>query len=194
MARGLLTYLAIAGGLFSLLELSGCGGGPETPQAPAYESQADLYEWDGDGLAGPVHVTIDLQTQRAEVTIGGQPAGWAVVATGKAGFDTPAGEYKILEKVADKHSDIYGITVDMMGNEVNGNADVRKDRPPAGGKFIFAPMPYWMRLTWTGIGMHAGPIPEPGTPSSHGCIRLPSEFAPKLFEVVKVGTPVTVVR
>lgn len=53
-------------------------------------------------------------------------------------------------------------------------------------------MPYWMRLTSYGVGMHAGDIPDPGLPASHGCIRLPKEMAQKLFEVVSVGTNVTI--
>ena len=117
-----------------------------------------------------------------------------MVATGRAGFSTPAGDYKIVEKVVDKHSTLYGKTVDADGDTVNSNADVRKDFPPPGGKFLFAPMPYWMRLTWDGVGMHAGPIPRPGTPASHGCIRLPDEMAQKLFALVKIGTPVEIVR
>ena len=40
--------------------------------------------------------------------------------------------------------------------------------------------------------MHGGVIPEPGQPASHGCIRLPKEFVPVLYESVNVGTPVTI--
>ena len=39
-------------------------------------------------------------------------------------------------------------------------------------------------------GMHAGILP--GYPASHGCVRLPSKFAAKLFEVTDVGTPVLI--
>ena len=49
-----------------------------------------------------------------------------------------------------------------------------------------------MRLTSYGVGMHGGVIPEPGEPASHGCIRLPKDFVPTLFEVVNVGTPVVI--
>ena len=174
----------------AVLGLVACSSGRE-PQAAAART---LYEWNPEGLTGKTRIVIDLAAQRADVTIGGQPAGWAVVATGKEGFETPAGEYKVLEKVADKFSNLYGITVDAEGNVVNDRADVRTDKPPAGGKFKYAPMPYWMRLTNYGIGMHAGNIPQPGEPASHGCIRLPVDFAPRLFAVVKAGTPVTVLR
>jgi lipoprotein-anchoring transpeptidase ErfK/SrfK len=51
-----------------------------------------------------------------------------------------------------------------------------------------------MRITHYGIGLHQGEIPRPGEAASHGCIRLPKEFVPKLYEVTKVGTPVKVIR
>lgn len=173
--------------------LSGCGGGP-TPAEQAATTRPALYEWYGHGMGGSTRVSIDLTRQIAEVTIGGVPAGWAYVATGKEGFATPAGAYKVLEKVVDKRSTLYGWIVDAQGTVIDQDADTRKDRPPPGGEFVHAPMPYWMRLTWSGIGMHAGHIPQPGEPASHGCIRLPEEFAPLLFERVKIGTPVQIVR
>jgi lipoprotein-anchoring transpeptidase ErfK/SrfK len=174
----------------ALLLVQGCAveKKPEPPPAPK------LYQWHAEGLSGPTRVVIDLRRQMADVTIGGEPAGWAYVATGKEGFSTPAGEYKILEKIVDKHSTLYGWIVDADGNTVIADADTRKHKPPPGGRFMHAPMPYWMRMTWRGIGMHAGRIPEPGEPASHGCIRLPEEFAPLLFDVVKIGTPVQVIR
>src|SRR5665811_638937 len=55
-----------------------------------------------------------------------------------------------------------------------------------------APMPYMQRITWSGIAMHAGP--RPGYPASHGCIRLPEDFAIRLFHTTKVGARVIVTR
>jgi lipoprotein-anchoring transpeptidase ErfK/SrfK len=185
---------ALGGFLASLL--LGCASTPQEAPLPApvpVKSEA-LYEWNPEGLSGEPSVTIDLRTQRAEIYLGGHYAGWTVVATGKEGFSTPAGDYRILEKIVDKHSTLYGKIVDAGGSTVRADADVRRDQPPEGGRFIFAPMPYWMRLTWRGIGMHAGPIPRPGSPASHGCIRLPRAFAPQLFEIVRVGTPVRIIR
>lgn len=167
---------------------------PPPPPPPTTGQAPSLYEWHPEGLSGEPSIVIDLQAQRAEVYIGGQYAGWTVVATGKEGFGTPAGEYKILEKVVDKHSTLYGRIVDADGNTVNADADARRHSPPAGGKFLYAPMPYWLRLTWRGIGMHAGPIPRPGSPASHGCIRLPRAFAIQLYETVRIGTPVRIIR
>ena len=53
-------------------------------------------------------------------------------------------------------------------------------------------MPHWMRLTSGGVGMHAGMIPRPGMPASHGCIRLPEAMAAKLYDVLVPGSNVTV--
>ncbi len=46
------------------------------------------------------------------------------------------------------------------------------------------------RLTWTGIAMHAGHLP--GYPASHGCVRLPIDFAEKLYSVTLSGTSVII--
>jgi hypothetical protein len=181
--------VAVLGGML----LTGCGGGPAQP-ATAAATRPTLSEWYGDGLTGRTRVIVNLTRQVAEVTIGGAPAGWSYVATGKEGFSTPAGTYKIVEKVVDKRSTLYGWIVDAQGTVIDPDADTRKDRPPPGGEFVHAPMPYWMRLTWSGIGLHAGHIPEPGEPASHGCIRLPEDFATRMFAAVKIGTPVTIVR
>ena len=46
-------------------------------------------------------------------------------------------------------------------------------------------MPNMLRLTWSGIALHGGGLP--GHPASHGCIRLPYDFAEQLFNATKVG-------
>jgi len=51
-------------------------------------------------------------------------------------------------------------------------------------------MPNMQRLTWTGIAMHAGQLP--GYPASHGCVRLPEDFAEKLYAVTNLGTTVII--
>jgi lipoprotein-anchoring transpeptidase ErfK/SrfK len=125
------------------------------------------------------------------VTRGGREIGWCYVATGREGFGTKPGTYKISEKVVDKYSNRYGWFENEWGEIVQESARY-SDPVPTGLKYVAAPMPYWMRLTSYGIGLHAGPIPRPGVPVSHGCIRLPAEFAPMLYEVVKTGTVVTI--
>ncbi|HEY5770956.1 MAG TPA: L,D-transpeptidase family protein [Terrimicrobium sp.] len=185
-----------AAGGFLAAFVFGCASTEESAVRPPQPVQAEplLYEWNSTDLFGELSIIIDLRSQIAEVYSGGQRIGWSIVATGKEGFDTPGGEYTILEKVVEKYSTLYGKTVDAAGSTVRADADVRRHSPPEGGRFVFAPMPYWMRLTWRGIGMHAGPIPRPGNPASHGCIRLPRAFAIQLFDYVRIGTPVRIIR
>jgi hypothetical protein len=51
-------------------------------------------------------------------------------------------------------------------------------------------MPYFMRLNCRDFGMHEGVVPR--HPASHGCIRLPSGAARKLFAEIPVGTVVMI--
>lgn len=156
-----------------------------------HKAEYVMYEWYDDMGPGNVAVRIDLTEQRARYTRGGRDIGWSYVATGKEGHGTPSGTYRITEKIVDKHSNRYGWIEDEFGNVTNGDAKPSTKVPP-GERYVPAPMPYWMRLTSYGIGMHAGIIPKPGETASHGCIRLPKELAPVLFESVSVGTPVTI--
>lgn len=150
-----------------------------------------MYQWYPDTGTGEVSVAIDLGEQVATVSRGGREIGWAFVATGIEGRGTPSGTYRITEKIVDKHSNRYGWIENEFGEVVDNDAS---PGDPMGPTDVYkpAPMPYWMRLTDYGIGMHVGKIPQPGAPASHGCIRMPEEFVPTLFGKVKVGTPVTI--
>jgi hypothetical protein len=171
--------------------LSSCGVGGAKPVPPPPEPV--LYGWYDDGGPGKVTVRISLPDQIAEYHRGGRPIGWSYVATGKEGHGTRAGTYRIMEKIEDKYSNKYGWIEDEFGNVVDGDAKVG-DRVPKGMRYVPAPMPFWMRLTSYGIGMHGGLIPEPGKPASHGCIRMPKDFVPLVYDVVDVGTPVTITQ
>lgn len=170
-----------------------CAHNQRQPVAVAPPEPPPLYEWYGDELTGKAAIEIVLDHQKAYISIGGQDAGWTYLATGKAGYSTPTGKFKIIEKKVDKHSNLWGVIEDANGNIVDGDARNGREKVPRGGRFVGAPMPYWMRLTNSGIGMHVGPIPNPGMPASHGCIRLPRDLAIKLFDVVELGTPVLVI-
>jgi lipoprotein-anchoring transpeptidase ErfK/SrfK len=84
------------------------------------------------------------------------------ISSGKPGHETPTGDFTVSEKDPDHHSSIYE------------NAS----------------MPFFMRLTDGGVGLHAGFIP--GYPASHGCVRLPMGMAKELFQHVEPGTPVEI--
>jgi hypothetical protein len=79
--------------------------------------------------------------------------------------------------------------VDGNGKTIVADADVDM-KVPAGGKFIPAPMRYFMRFH-EADGMHAGYLP--GYPASHGCVRMPEAIGDcVLTGAVEIGTPVTV--
>jgi lipoprotein-anchoring transpeptidase ErfK/SrfK len=151
-----------------------------------------MYEWHDVGGPGAISVQIDLSDQVATIKRGGQEVGWCFVATGIEGRGTRPGNYTVTEKIVDKHSNKYGWIENELGEVVDDDASPG-DRVGPGERYMPAPMPYWMRLTSYGIGMHVGKIPNPGEPASHGCIRMPQEFVPLLFEQVKLGTPVKIV-
>jgi len=110
------------------------------------------------------------------------------ISSGRYGHLTDRGTFKILEKERSHYSSMYGKIVDARGNTIVADADADMRVPP-GGKFIPAPMHYFMRFNGAD-GMHAGYLP--GYPASHGCVRMPEQYAIALFNLVTVGTPVTV--
>jgi hypothetical protein len=112
--------------------------------------------------SGPVLVYVDLTRQRATVYRNGVRIGVSTISSGKPGYATPTGVFTILEKNVEHYSSTYDN----------------------------APMPYQQRLTWMGVAMHAGNLP--GYPASHGCIRLPMEFAKRLFSVTPKGGTVVI--
>jgi lipoprotein-anchoring transpeptidase ErfK/SrfK len=57
-------------------------------------------------------------------------------------------------------------------------------------KYDNAPMPFMQRIDEYGVALHAGHLP--GYPASHGCIRLPGEFAKRLYSVTDHGTTVMI--
>lgn len=161
---------------------------------PYSASQSAMYVWHGGNQQGPLSVNIDLSEQKAYLFKNGQNVGWTYVATGRSGYATPTGSFRIMEKIMDKRSNRYGIIVNRNGDVVNSNATAGVSRVPPGGRFIGAKMPYWMRITGYGVGMHAGAIPNPGSPASHGCIRLPYAMAQTIFQNASVGGRVTIMH
>jgi peptidoglycan hydrolase-like protein with peptidoglycan-binding domain len=112
----------------------------------------------------PMTLVVSLNNQRVEIFRGTTLVTTSKVSTGMRGYATKAGVFSILEKKRMHHSNLYS----------------------------GAPMPYMQRLTWSGTALHAGIVP--GYPASHGCIRLPFSFAPKLFGITTVGENVVVAR
>jgi hypothetical protein len=112
--------------------------------------------------SGPVLIVINRHTQRLIAYRNGIPIGITTVSTGRRGFTTPTGSYRVLQRRVEHYSSLYNN----------------------------APMPFMQRLTWGGVALHGGALP--GFPASHGCIRLPHDFARLLYGVTRLGTPVVI--
>ncbi len=139
-------------------------------------------------VPGRASVVVDLSAQRAYLYKGRTLVLESVASTGREGFDTPTGKFRVIQKEIDHRSTLYGAYV-ANGRVVIANVDSRKTPRPSGTQYEGAPMPYFIRIVG-GVGIHAGQVPR--YPASHGCIRLPKWKARRFFDEVKVGTPVTI--
>ncbi len=137
------------------------------------------------------HVVICLSQQRGRLYVGNQVAADWPVSTGIPGRDTPTGNFSVREKKPDHSSSRYGKMYNAEGKCINSNADAFNHAVPTGGRFVGSPMPYWMRLTGDGVGMHIGKV-RAGRRLSHGCIRTPREMARELYRILAVGSRVNV--
>ena len=121
------------------------------------------YLWrDVPDSAGAERVVVSLSDQMAYLYRGNTLTAVTTISSGAGETPTPTGIFRVLEKKVMHHS----------------------------RKYDNAPMPHMQRIDQYGIALHAGH--NPGRPASHGCIRLPKQFAAKLFTVTGVGTPVLI--
>jgi hypothetical protein len=110
----------------------------------------------------PIMAIVSLHNQRITVY---DANGWilrAPVSSGQKGRETPAGIFSVIQKEAEHYSNLYDD----------------------------AYMPHMQRITWSGIALHGGPLP--GYPASHGCVRMPFDFAARLFDATRPGLRVIV--
>ncbi|MDD5200552.1 MAG: L,D-transpeptidase family protein [Terrimicrobiaceae bacterium] len=135
-------------------------------------------------------IIVRLDEQKAFLYREGGIVAVSSVSTGREGYGTPAGKYRVLQKDLHHRSTLYGAYV-TDGRVVKANVNAKKDKRPAGAVFVGAPMPYFLRINGA-VGLHAGHVP--GYPASHGCIRLPTRQARRFFYAVEVGTPVFIYR
>ena len=153
----------------------------ETPEAKeaaadaAYTARQDMYEvfgdkdlqpgqyvWRDKPGAGDPRVVISLGEQMAYVYRGDTLVAAATISTGTEDRRTPTGIFPILEK----------------------------KRMYRSRKYDNAPMPFMQRIDKYGVALHGGY--NPGYPASHGCIRLPAQFAAKLYGITDVGSTVMI--
>lgn len=111
---------------------------------------------------GPLVIVVSIDRQKVTVYDTNGVFAESPVSTGMKGHSTPMGVFSVIQKHKFHHSNIYS----------------------------GAPMPYMQRITWSGIAMHAGVLP--GYPASHGCIRMPTAFAVKMWNWTRMGARVIV--
>src|SRR5450631_712501 len=111
---------------------------------------------------GPLVIAISIEKQHLRVYDANGFFAETPISTGMKGHPTPMGVFSVIQKHKFHHSNIYS----------------------------GAPMPYMQRITWSGVAMDAGV--RPGYPASHGCIRMPTGFAVKMWNWTKMGARVIV--
>lgn len=150
------------------------------------------WEWNPDlAPSGLVEMEIVLDEQRLYVYRNNVLIGHSTISTGREGRDTRPGEFRVIGKSRDHVSNLWGVWRDSEGRIVNPSVRVDEKRPP-GVRWEGSPMPYFLRLTNDGMGLHEGFLP--GYPASAGCIRVHDGLAAKIFDIAKIGTPVRIVR
>ncbi|SHN69309.1 L,D-transpeptidase [Bradyrhizobium erythrophlei] len=110
----------------------------------------------------PIMAIVSISAQKVTFY---DAEGWiyrAPVSSGTTGRETPAGVFAIVEKDKDHHSTMYDD----------------------------AWMPNMQRITWNGLALHGGPLP--GYAASHGCVRMPYDFAENLFDRTRIGMRVII--
>jgi hypothetical protein len=111
---------------------------------------------------GPHLFLVSLKSQRAALYANGALVAQTPISSGTASHPTPTGVFSVIQKNRHHRSNIYS----------------------------GAPMPFMQRLTWSGIALHQGQLP--GYPASHGCIRLPGDFASFLWRTTRLGARVII--
>ena len=144
---------------------------------------------------------IDISEQRVRLYVDGKVALCSPCTTGAKrklepntrtirDKSTPKGTFKITEKISDKRSTIFGKF--YRNGKMVYKGDRRKYRGPK-AKYKGASLKNWMRLTSSGIGLHASKYVK-RHPGSNGCIRLPYKVAHTIFSKVNTGTKVSIVN
>jgi lipoprotein-anchoring transpeptidase ErfK/SrfK len=111
---------------------------------------------------GPLIIAISIERQSLKIYDANGLFAETPISTGMRGHPTPMGVFSVIQKQKFHRSNIYS----------------------------GAPMPYMQRITWSGVAIHAGVLP--GYPASHGCIRMPMNFAVKMWGWTRMGARVVV--
>jgi hypothetical protein len=147
---------------FAILSLAAVVAATDHAGAANGHNERSVATVESRSAGEPIMAIISLRDQRITVY---DAHGWiarAPVSSGQKGRETPAGIFSVIEKEAEHYSNLYDD----------------------------AYMPHMQRITWSGIALHGGPLP--GYAASHGCVRMPYDFAASLFDITKLGMRVIV--
>ena len=134
-------------------------------------------------------ILVNLREQKAYFYIANKLAGICLISSGKIGYETPKGTFRIYEMDKDHSSNLYGRHVRTTDLLIVNHDATPKDSIPEGCYYDPAPMSYFMRFN-RGIGFHLGFIP--GYNASHGCLRMSEKVAHKFFEHATIGTEIII--
>jgi hypothetical protein len=164
-AAALATALAAMSLVATSLPAAAAHAAPKDKHKPKHKETAHVSKDPFDSMPkGPLQIIISINQQRLHLYSGGAHVTDALIASGMPGHATPMGVFSVIEKDRYHQSNIYS----------------------------GAPMPFMQRITWSGVAMHEGV--GLGHPASHGCIRLPHEFAARLFLLRSLGARVIIAR
>ncbi|MEU7220223.1 L,D-transpeptidase [Nocardia iowensis] len=119
----------------------------------------------------------NMSTHTFTLTVGGIPRTMPA-SMGKPGYETPSGNFPVLEKARSVVFDSRTIGIPLSSPEgyvINGE--------------------FAERLTWGGVFIHSAPwsVEDQGRANvSHGCINLAPENAEWVYNTISVGDPVSV--
>jgi len=131
-------------------------------------STADIDAANSISTAKRRSLTISLGEQSFEYKEGESVVRSGPISSGRPGYPTPTGRFKVLGKDEDKVSSRYTNQLGMQ-----------------------AWMPYSIQFHGHYF-LHEGWLP--GHPDSHGCVRVGEKDARFLFERLRIGDPVLVVN
>jgi hypothetical protein len=116
----------------------------------------------GEIPKGPLQIFVSIDQQKLHLYSDGVHVADTSVATGVPSLPTPLGVFSVIQKQVFHRSNLYSD----------------------------APMPFMQRITWSGVALHEGE--SIGHRASHGCIRMPRDFAVRLYHLTRLGVPVMI--
>ena len=131
-------------------------------------------------IANVVNLVLKLKEKRVYVYQGEKLIKKYPVAIGKKGWETPVGEWQVMEKIKNP----------AWTSFKTGEVFAPGTENPLGARWIG----FWTDGQDT-IGFHGtANLKSIGTAASHGCVRMRNRDVKALFPLVKVGTTVKVVN